>query len=301
MSALTLAALGLALAAANGGTRRLGDLGDRRPTVPEHARRSGRLHDGPAATPEDGRRPVAHHGGTATGHRYGKRGGEDHEGSGPPSERRLRTPMGRQAAGRRKARPAPARLAAGALGLAVALVAGGGVGVAAGVLAAFGADRMLRTLEPGGVRRRRESRQAELPLVLDLLGVCLRAGTPLVAAQETVAEALPGPFSADLRVVAGLQRLGSGPAAAWAEFASDPDLAPVARAVSRSAESGSRLAAAFERLATDRRTALAAAGQARARRAGVIAMGPLGLCFLPAFVSLGIVPIVLSLATTVLP
>jgi hypothetical protein len=30
-------------------------------------------------------------------------------------------------------------------------------------------------------------------------------------------------------------------------------------------------------------------------------MAPLGLCFLPAFVCLGIVPVVLSLATEVLP
>lgn len=194
-----------------------------------------------------------------------------------------------------------ARPAAAALGLAVALLLGGAPGAVAGVLAAVGAGRVLRTLEPGGVRRARESRQTELPLVLDLLSVCLQAGMPLVAALETVAGALPGPFSADLRVVAGLQRLGSTPAAAWAELVTDPDLAPVARAVGRSAESGSRLAAAFERLAADRRSALAAAGQARARRAGVIAMAPLGLCFLPAFVSLGIVPIVLSLATTVLP
>ena len=33
----------------------------------------------------------------------------------------------------------------------------------------------------------------------------------------------------------------------------------------------------------------------------MIAMAPLGLCFLPAFVCLGIVPIVLSLAAEVLP
>jgi pilus assembly protein TadC len=131
--------------------------------------------------------------------------------------------------------------------------------------------------------------------------VCLRAGMPLVAALETVAEALPGPFSADLRVVAGLQRLGAAPAAAWADLALDADLAPVARAVARSAESGSRLAAAFERLAADRRAALASAGLARARTAGVVAMAPLGLCFLPAFVCLGIAPIVLSLFGEVLP
>jgi pilus assembly protein TadC len=108
-------------------------------------------------------------------------------------------------------------------------------------------------------------------------------------------------FSGDLALVAGLQRLGSSPTAAWADLVDDADLGPVARAVGRSAESGARLAAAFERLAADRRSALAAAGEARARRAGVIAMAPLGLCFLPAFVSLGIVPIVLSLAKEVLP
>lgn len=206
------------------------------------------------------------------------------------------------AAGRRRLRPpAPTRATAAALGIAIVLVLGGPAGLVCGVAAFAIAERVLRTLEPRDARRRRERRAAELPLVLDLLSVCLHAGMPLVAALETVAEALPGPFGADLRVVAGLQRLGASAAAAWSDLADDPDLGPVARSVSRSAESGSRLAAAFERLAADRRSALGAAGQARARRAGVTAMAPLGLCFLPAFVSLGIVPIVLSLAEEVLP
>ena len=199
-------------------------------------------------------------------------------------------------------RPADARRAAAAgLGVAVALVVGGAVGAAVGVVVAVAAGRLIPRLEPAGARRRRQDRAAELPLTLDLLGVCLRAGMPLVAALETVADALPGPFSDDLHVVAGLQRLGAAPAAAWAELTSDADLAPVARAVARSAESGSRLAAAFDRLAADRRSALASAGLARARSAGVVAMAPLGLCFLPAFVCLGIVPIVLSLFGEVLP
>jgi pilus assembly protein TadC len=198
-------------------------------------------------------------------------------------------------------RPVPSRLAAAMLGLAVLLFVGGPPGLVAGGAAFLGAARAIQAMEPAEARRRRERRSAELPLVLDLLAVCLRAGTPLVAALETVAEALPGSFSDDLRLVAGLQRFGCGAAAAWADLADDPDLGPVGRAVGRSAESGARLAAAFERLAADRRSALAAAGEARARRAGVLAMAPLGLCFLPAFVSLGIVPIVLSLAEEVLP
>jgi Flp pilus assembly protein TadB len=191
--------------------------------------------------------------------------------------------------------------AAAGLGLATALVVGGVPGMPLGVAVAAVVGRLIPRLEPAGARRRRQERAAELPLMLDLLGVCLRAGMPLVAALEIVADALPGPFSDDLHVVAGLQRLGAAPPAAWAHLASDPDLAPVGRAVARSAESGSRLAAAFDRLAADRRSALASAGLSRARSAGVVAMAPLGLCFLPGFVCLGIAPIVLSLVGEVLP
>lgn len=198
-------------------------------------------------------------------------------------------------------RPSPAHLVGTALGLAVVLIVGGPAGLVMGAAAGVGAARAVRSHGPATVRRRKDQRAADLPLVLDLLAVCLRAGTPLVVALETVAEALPGPFSGDLAVIASLQRLGCGAAAAWADVAHDPDLGPVARAVGRSAESGARLAGAFERLAAERRSVLAAAGEARARRAGVIAMAPLGLCFLPAFVSLGIVPIVLSLAEEALP
>jgi len=39
---------------------------------------------------------------------------------------------------------------------------------------------------------------------------------------------------------------------------------------------------------------------AAARKVGVLAVAPLGLCFLPAFVCLGIVPVVVGLASQVL-
>src|SRR5918993_868205 len=104
-----------------------------------------------------------------------------------------------------------ARLAAASLGLAGALLIGGPLGAAVGVAAFLGTERAIRSLEPAAVRRRKEQRAAELPLVLDLLAVCLRAGAPLVIALETVAEALPSRFSRDLELVAGLQRLGCRP------------------------------------------------------------------------------------------
>ena len=206
----------------------------------------------------------------------------------------------RRISGRRiSGRPTTGAAAAG-LGIAVTFVIGGVLGVSLGVAVAVATVRLIPRLEPAAARRRRQRRAAELPLTLDLLGVCLRAGMPLVAALETVADALAGPFSDDLRIVAGLQRLGAAPATAWAELASDPDLAPVCRAVARSAESGSRLAAAFDRLAADRRSALTSAGLARARSAGVVAMAPLGLCFLPAFLLAGLAPVVIAVLGAIL-
>jgi pilus assembly protein TadC len=45
----------------------------------------------------------------------------------------------------------------------------------------------------------------------------------------------------------------------------------------------------------------AEAAEARAQRAGVLIAAPLGLCFLPAFLVLGVVPVVIGLAGEVLP
>jgi pilus assembly protein TadC len=184
--------------------------------------------------------------------------------------------------------------------LSIAIVLGGWPGIVLGGVTAGCAEGVLRRLEPAAVARLRARRAADLPVALDLLAVCLRAGTPLVASFEIVSAALPGPLAEDLRVVAAMQRLGASAPAAWADYADDPVLAQTAAAVARSAESGSRLAESFERLAADRRAELVLDGESRARRAGVLAMAPLGLCFLPAFVCLGIVPLVLSIATTVL-
>jgi pilus assembly protein TadC len=49
-------------------------------------------------------------------------------------------------------------------------------------------------------------------------------------------------------------------------------------------------------LATEVRATALDAAEAAAQRAGVLITAPLGLCFLPAFVCLGIAPIVAGLA-----
>ena len=49
------------------------------------------------------------------------------------------------------------------------------------------------------------------------------------------------------------------------------------------------------------RGALTDTAEARAQRAGVLIAAPLGLCFLPAFLLLGIAPVVIGLAGEVIP
>jgi pilus assembly protein TadC len=99
-----------------------------------------------------------------------------------------------------------------------------------------------------------------------------------------------------LRRVAGLLALGADPTAAWAGARSTPELAAFARAAGRSAGTGAALARSARTEGTRLRAALTDAAEARAQRAAVLITAPLGLCFLPAFLVLGIVPVVLGLA-----
>ena len=70
----------------------------------------------------------------------------------------------------------------------------------------------------------------------------------------------------------------------------------------RAAESGASVADAMARLADDLRLSSRAAVEARARAVGVRAALPLGVCLLPAFVLLGVVPLVAgSLSVVSLP
>ncbi|WP_245646751.1 type II secretion system F family protein [Microtetraspora niveoalba] len=141
---------------------------------------------------------------------------------------------------------------------------------------------------------------ADLPFAVDLMVACLRAGQPVIGAVETVAEAVAGPLGERLSWVGGQMRLGADPESAWDALAHDPPLAPLARTMIRAVRRGAPVAEVLTRLADDARQAARASSSAAARKAGVQAVAPLGLCFLPAFVLLGIVPVVAGLAVQVL-
>lgn len=189
--------------------------------------------------------------------------------------------------------------AATAAGVSCAVVLGGPVGIIAGLVVGFGLARFLACLEPAHRRQRRARLRADLPVALDLLGACLTAGTPWPESVDTVAEAMGGPLGDELRGVAAQVRLGADPVQAWLSLRHEPSLLPLVRVFVRAVGSGAPVTARLARLATDERRRSRAAALARARTAGIRAVAPLGLCFLPAFVLLGVVPAVVGAAGAV--
>ncbi|WP_031026924.1 type II secretion system F family protein [Streptomyces sp. NRRL WC-3725] len=136
----------------------------------------------------------------------------------------------------------------------------------------------------------------QLPLAADLLAACIAAGAGPVLAAQAVGEALGGPVGQALARGAAEVRLGGEPADAWRGLAALPGADALARLLERADESGLPAAGPVARLALDARAEWARTATARARRAGVLISAPVGLCFLPAFIAVGVLPVVIGLA-----
>jgi pilus assembly protein TadC len=160
----------------------------------------------------------------------------------------------------------------------------------------------------GAVLARRSLRDAtladepgtELAGAWELLAVCLEAGLPVALAVTAAAEPLRGAVGARLRRTAGLLELGADATTAWLTAERVPALATFARAAGRSASTGSALAQVARAESERIRAGLLDTAHAKAQRAAVLITAPLGLCFLPAFMVLGIAPVVAGLAGEVL-
>lgn len=184
--------------------------------------------------------------------------------------------------------------AAASLCAAVAAVTlvGGVSGIVIGAGLGVGAWYGLRRLEPSSRQHDRERVVAVLPLTADLLSAALAAGCPPVAAAQIVGTAIGGSLGRMLTDAAASARIGADAERVWTKLAAEPAVRPLARALAAAMNRGTSPGPALQRVAADARDAVRWAGEARARSLGARAAAPLGLCFLPAFVLLGVVPIV---------
>ena len=137
---------------------------------------------------------------------------------------------------------------------------------------------------------------------LDVFAACLTSGMAVASAAAATGEFAPRHLSAVLVRAADLLALGAEPATAWSDSGPKGDrrLDALRRLARRSAASGTALAQGVTDLADQSRLDAGDAARAAAERAAVLIAGPLGLCYLPAFLCLGIVPVVVGLAGQVL-
>lgn len=168
-------------------------------------------------------------------------------------------------------------------------------GLVLGLGAALVVHRVVEAAEPAAVRRQREAVRRDLPVLVLLLATALRGGVSAGQAARRVCAALPGAAADRLGVVSDQLALGVDPERVWAGLSADPELAPLGRALARAERTGAPVAAVVERLADDLATTARSEIEDRARTVGVRAALPLGLCLLPAFLLLAIVPLVASL------
>jgi len=192
----------------------------------------------------------------------------------------------------RSTRPAGTRAAGVGAAVATWVFVGGVPGVVGAALVGALLPIALGRLEPAAVRREREALVADAPLVADLMAACVAAGLPPERAIPIVGRAVGGPTRGALDKVQRRCDLAEPASSAWQSLSGTPGLSVIAQALARSSRTGAPLATVLASAAADLRAEAEAQSLARVRAAGVRAVLPLGLCLLPAFVLLGIAPIV---------
>ncbi|MFI9051704.1 type II secretion system F family protein [Streptomyces sp. NPDC053427] len=187
----------------------------------------------------------------------------------------------------------------GPLGVAgfVIILVDGPAGVLAAPAVGYGTHLWLARRRSAQAGRSAEARlRAELTPAADLLAATLAAGAGPREAAEAVGRSLEGTVAERLRQAAAELRLGGEPAAVWPRLAALPGAEGLARCMERAGISGVPAVESVARIAAELRAEHDRAAVARARRAGVLVTLPLSACFLPAFLTLGVAPVLIGLA-----
>jgi len=201
--------------------------------------------------------------------------------------------------------PSSAALAAGvAAACAVALLLG------AGPVSRPGTRRRRSSAgwSGGGSRRRRRLRRSrtdaprprDVPLAADLVVAGLEAGVPLWVAVEAAGQAVGGTLGDMLVEVRRRQQVGADPSSATGLLRENEASARMGRALARAGASGASPVQVLAAAADAERGRLRSQAVSTARTAGSLAALPMGLLFLPAFVLVAVVPVVVGSLSSLL-
>ncbi len=195
------------------------------------------------------------------------------------------------------ASPAFLRLVGIGAGALLGWTFGGTIGLIAGAGAGFYLIRMLRKREnaPSSIEAAAVAR--DTPVFIDLLAATLASGATMQSSLLAAVNAMQdSPIKTRLAPVLAAIELGADPRDAWSSLRHEPVLGQLAISVMRSYDTGAGLEPVLVGIATEMRREHRSRVEVAARTAGVKAVIPLAVCFLPAFFVLGVVPIVASLA-----
>ncbi len=133
-------------------------------------------------------------------------------------------------------------------------------------------------------------------MMLELIGAMLDAGAGLGRSLDLVAALMPPELGRQLRPVVSALAIGADWGTAWrSSGARAPQLQALRDALSFAALTGAPSSALLYAQAARLRRERNRAAEQRAATLGVKLVVPLGLCSLPAFVCLGVVPVLLGL------
>lgn len=192
-------------------------------------------------------------------------------------------------------RPSGITLASGLAAVAAALLLGQPLAIAAGPTVFVVSRALLQRL---AARASKPGRARMSAFATELVAACLDAGATPAAALEAAGRHVPGTLGEALTAAAQALAAGAPVEEALPEIG---PLAPIASVFRRSSQTGSAMSEQLIGAAAQLRADEQFERLAKAQRVAVLSALPLGLCMLPAFLVLAVVPAVVGLGTGLLP
>jgi Flp pilus assembly protein TadB len=184
-----------------------------------------------------------------------------------------------------------------ALSLTVAVMLGLGAAALTGVVLAVASPRISRWWSSRSQNSQRQALTLQVPTALALMVAAINAGRSPQGGLEAVRKATRGALGAELGRVVERLHASSDPVAVWSQLGDSP-LAAVGRAIARAEASGTAVSRALEDVAQELQRDRQRYRSELAERLGVLTTIPMGLCFLPGFMLVTVVPLLLGIIDT---